>query len=813
MNFAIIGFVLGTLGAARQAELPGTPWLLATLGLALGLVVATRCWRPAMHGLPIATMLLGFAWASLWGATALSDRLPHALEGRDLVVTGVVAGLPQTLEYGVRFDFDVDTVEDDAAIRLPRRISLAWYTRAGRHATERTGEAGDSVPPPQAVRAGERWRFAVRLKRPHASLNPHGFDFEAWLFERGIGATGNVRTMPVPQRLDVLVWRPGYLIERARDLIRARFAANLPDAPYRGVLVALAIGDQNAVEPGLWRLFGQTGITHLMSISGLHITMLAALVGGLVGALWRRLPGASLRLPAQRAQIAAGCLTALLYSLLAGFAVPAQRTLFMLGATAIGVWGGGHYAAGRILGWALVAVLIWDPLAVQSAGFWLSFGAVALLLMAARSGQAGGVPSAGRSGLLGWALAASTGWLRAQWAITLGLIPALLALFQQFSLISPIANLIAIPCVSLLITPLALLAVLIPHPAPLVVANWLTEWLIAGCAWIAQWPFAVWQQAAPPGWTVAAGLLGVGLLLSPRGVPGRWLGWLYLAPLVFVMPARPPPASFHATVLDVGQGLAVHVQTAGRDLLYDTGPAYSTEADAGQRFLLPYLRARGVSRLSGLVLTHADSDHTGGARSVLAGIDTDWVASSLVPAKQPPHARSLPCRAGERWLWDGVLFEFLHPDEPSARENDRSCVLRIQSAQGSMLLTGDIEAGAERELVRRYGAALRSQVLVVPHHGSRTSSTPEFLQAVAPEVAVFPVGYRNRFRHPHPLVWQRYDGRRRFRTDLDGALGLDFTPGGLVTRSERAYSRRYWHDRPDRPDDARSARWVNALVQ
>jgi competence protein ComEC len=360
----------------------------------------------------------------------LADELPGALEGRDIELTGVVAGLPQALERGVRFEFDVE----QAVAGVPPRISLAWYR--GRD------DADDEASPLVPVRAGERWRFTVRLKRPHGNLNPHGFDYEAWLFERGIRATGYVRPASAA-RIEAQVWRPGYAVEMLRETIRDRFRAALPDAPYAGILIALAVGDQQAIDPGLWQSFARTGITHLMSISGLHVTMLAGLAYALGNWLWRRSANLPLRLPAQHAAAMGGFLAAFGYCLLAGFAVPAQRTLYMLAVVAAARLSAREISGSRVLSLALLLVLLLDPWAVLAAGFWLSFGAVALLFHI----------GSGRLGPVHWLLE----WGRAQWAVTLGMLPALLALFQQFSLVSPLANALAIPLVSFLITPLALL--------------------------------------------------------------------------------------------------------------------------------------------------------------------------------------------------------------------------------------------------------------------------------------------------------------------------------------------------------------------
>jgi competence protein ComEC len=389
------------------------------------------------------------------------------------------------------------------------------------------------------------------------------------------------------------------MVEMLRETIRDRFRTALPDAPYTGILIALAVGDQQAIDAELWQTFARTGITHLMSISGLHITMFAGLAYTLINWLWRRSATLPLRLPAQHAAAAGGFFAAFFYCLLAGFAVPAQRTLYMLGVVAAARLWGRELAASRVLLVALLLVLLLDPWAVLAAGFWLSFGAVALLFHI----------GSGRLGPAHWLIE----WGRAQWAVTLGMLPALLALFQQFSLVSPLANAVAIPVVSFVITPLVLAGAL-PFLDPLLsLAHLVTAWLMAFIDWLAGLPLAMWQQAAPPAWSVLLALAGGVWLLLPRGFPARWLGLLAFLPLLTIVPPRPEPGAAEVTVLDVGQGLAIHVQTATHDLLFDAGPAFSADADSGNRIIAPYLRAMGVRGLDALVISHADKDHEGGA--------------------------------------------------------------------------------------------------------------------------------------------------------------------------------------------------------
>jgi competence protein ComEC len=790
MRFNIIGFALGVCLLQQQPQLPPLVWalsLLPVLVLCAWLTLrAANGYAAAIAAALLAAVTfttLGFFYAAAWAHWRLADRLAPQWEGVDLRVTGVVAGLPQAFERGVRFDFEAEQVEP-AEARLPRRIALAWYDGGTRE------EFQDIAP----IRAGERWRFSVRLRRPHGSANPQGFDYESWLLQRAIGATGYVRPGGTA-RLDDLVPRPAYLIERAREILRERHWDTLPGYPYAGILTALAMGDQNAIDARQWQLFARTGVSHLMSISGLHVTMVASLFALLVHWLWRRSAALMLALPARKASALAGFLAALGYCLIAGFAVPAQRTLYMVGVVALALWANRTGSVSRVLCLALLLVLLLDPWAVLAPGFWLSFGAVAVILYVAT-----GRLSAGQALAPGHSLVQ---WGRIQWAITLALAPLLLVWFQQVSLVSPLANAVAIPLVSLVVTPLALAGSVLPFDFLLELAHA----VMAGQMWLLEWcdrlPLAVWQQHAPAGWTVALALGGCAWLLLPRGVPARWLGLLLMLPMFALTPAAPGAGAAWITVLDVGQGLAVFVQTGRHTLLYDTGPAYSPDADSGTRVILPYLRASGIARLDALVLTHDDNDHAGGAASVLSGLPVGVLYSSL-PASHPAllvaPAYRLPCTAGQGWDWDGVRFDLLHPTADSyaidaIKSNDRSCVLKISSAHGTVLLTGDIETRSEEELLERARDELRADVLVVPHHSSRTSSTQEFIAAVAPRWAVLPVGYRNRFGHPKEEVVERYraSGAQLLRTDSAGAVLVRLESEEISVEPYRGLRRRYWY--------------------
>ena len=753
MTAAALAFAAGVLLLQLQAALPAPAWLALAPAVA-----ALAAWRRVLV-VPTA-VAVGFLWAASLAHLRLADRLDPALEGVDVESVGVVAGLPSATDRGQRFEFE----PEGAAERLPARVLLSWY-----------GEA------PQ-VHPGERWRFTLRLKRPHGNLNPHGFDYEAWLLERGLGATGYVRDGVAARRLGERRSLPD-LISRARESVRERFRAVLGDTPAAGILAALAVGEQRAISSEEWRLFARTGVTHLMSISGLHVTLISGLCAALAAALWRRVPRLALALPARKAGAVAAILAALGYTLLAGFAVPAQRTFYMVTVVALALWSGRLASPPRTLALALACVTALDPWAVLQPGFWLSFGAVALIFHVGA----------------GWTAPESRlrQWLRVQWAITVGLAPAALFLFSQVSLAGPLANAVAIPLVSVVVTPLALVAAIVPLEAPLHLAQWLVELLLQYLEWCAALPGAIWQQHVPALWVTLAALAGVVWLLLPRGVPWRAAGVWLMVPAVVLPPPAPDEGEAWVTTFDVGQGLAVLVRTSHHALLYDAGPAFGPDSDSGSRIVLPALRALGVGRLDALVLSHDDTDHIGGARSVLESIEVGAVLHSL-PATEPLLAlapRPARCARGTAWVWDGVRFEVLGPD-PGARarrRNDESCVLRVVAGGRAMLLAGDIERAAERTLAEAGG--IRSVALLVPHHGSRTSSSPGFIAAVRPELAVAAVGYRNRFGHPAPDVAGRYAaaGARLLRTDRDGAVTVRLAASGASVACEREERARYWH--------------------
>lgn len=785
---ALLAVPAGVALQLQQRELLEPRIALAALLGGAVLCLAGWRWRRAFVLALIGLVLLGFAGTDWRAAQRLAAPLDAELEGRDVRITGIVASLPQHGPNGIRFRFEIEraTMAGEPVV-LPRLVSLGWYS--GFH------EDATLLQPQRELRAGQRWTFNARLRRPHGTLNPHGFDLELMLFEQGVRATGYVRDAPA----QAVETTSAFPVERLRQRVRDAIDARVADRRAAGVLAALSVGDQGAIEREDWDLFRVTGLAHLMAISGVHITMFGWLAAAGVGVLWRRSRRAMHAVPAPQAARWGGLAAATAYAVVAGWGVPAQRTVWMLATVVLLRSLGLRWPWPLVLALAALVVTLADPWALLQPGFWLSFAAVGLLMASEPVRDEAAAQAALRGSRRQRLQSMVAGGLRTQVVATLGLAPLTLIFFQQVSGVGFVANLAAIPLVTLLITPLALAGCLVPPLWTLAAA--VLQPFTAALQWLAGWPWAVWFVPAAPLWAQAAALLGGALAVLP--LPWRWraLALPLVTPLLATPPERPPLGHYELLAADVGQGTAVLVRTRHHLLLYDAGPQYARDSDAGQRVLLPLLRARGEQRIDHLVLSHRDTDHVGGARALIGALPVALTSSSL-EAQHPllalaPDPR--PCASGQTWVWDGVRFEFLHPPpgeaDAAARPNTRSCVLRV-AANGAptTLLTGDIEREQELRLAGRFGEALRAGVLLVPHHGSRTSSTPLFLAAVQPQLAVVQSGYRNRFGHPADEVLARYReigatvhaspdcGAWHWRSDEAG-------PG----RCQRAVARRYWH--------------------
>ncbi|MCX7563224.1 DNA internalization-related competence protein ComEC/Rec2 [Xanthomonadaceae bacterium XH05] len=751
------GLTLGVVAAMGLPQaVPG--WVCWSL-VATGIFVVLRLprWR-LLSGLCI-----GSGWAVLVAVWTMDARLPVALEGDDLIVEGRVRGLPESGDGRVRFEFDVARGENAAMVLEGRRLRLAWYR-------------SEVVPAP-----GSEWRLAVRLKRPRGTLNPGGFDYERHALEKRIAATGYVRdgsgnTMLSPGGgIDALRLRLSDTIATAVDAPRARFVQ------------ALAVGDVRGLDGDDWHVLRATGIAHLIAISGLHVGLVAGFGALLMRGLYRLRPRLGLRVPLPQAAAIAALLAASGYTALAGFALPTVRTLLMIAAALMAVLLRRAFDPVQAFALALIVVLLADPLAVLNAGFWLSFLGVAWLL---------------------WCLprAMDTVWWRtlvsAQGVMTLGLLPLTVWFFGQASVAGPVCNLVAVPWVSFVVVPVALVATLLEllwagaGGWAFQLSGWLMQGLWAGLEPIASLHGALVYLPEPSLAALVLALLGAFWLLLPRGFPGKPLALLLFAPLLFPAQEKPPAGSVDLTVLDVGQGLAVLLRTADHAVLVDAGPAFPGGLDMGDAAVVPALRGLGVARLDLLVVSHDDNDHAGG----VAAVKRAYSPVETVAARARPEPGERACETGKAWGFDGLRFHLLHPPEhfPYLR-NDSSCVLRVAAdGTGLALLPGDIGAIIEQRLRREQRDDLAAHVLVVPHHGSRTSSAEDFIDAVSPKLALVGAGHRNRFDLPRDDVLARYRERdiELANTAATGAIHVRIDAKGVVgaPRHERALRRALWRE-------------------
>jgi competence protein ComEC len=757
-----IAFTVGVLLLQLQETLLDPLWLALLLPLA-----AIFWWLPRVR---VATAVaLGFFWALLHAHWTLIYFLPAELEGLDVTAVGTVISLPVVTDDHSRFEFAIERLSvDDKQYPSPGKVRLSWYHN------------------PSVLIPGEQWQFLVRLKQPHGFMNPGGFDYEEWLFRNGIRATGYIRTSPFNRQITASP--PGYWLQRLRLKIAARIQQSTWDPEVAGLLKALVIGDRSGLSADAWELFRRTGTSHLIAISGLHIGIVAGLAYLLWGRLWRCSERCLLFLPAPQAGALAALFAGAVYAALAGFSVPTQRALIML---TIGLGANlskRELQPSRSLFSALLAVLIIDPFAVLSPGFWLSFIAVGVIIL----GISGRV---GRPGVI-------RAWGGAQWSIAIGLSPLLLVWQGEIPLLAPFINLLAVPLFSLLLIPLVLTATtisLVWEPVGIAMLN------LAGSALDLLRQLLTAVPALPlrltgvaneiPGYAWIAAVIGVLLLLSPGGVPGRWSGMAMLMPLLWYPPERPGPGAVWFDLLDVGQGLSAVVRTRNHLLIYDTGPRFSDSFDAGTAVLLPFLGVRNEEQVDMVVLSNGDSDHQGGFSSLQRHIPIDRVLSGEPARVNNPQAQQ--CRAGMEWQWDGVRFLILHPgDEMEWQGNDASCVLLIESAAGRILITGDIEAVAERALLKAGRKRLKADLLLVPHHGSLSSSGTGLVAAVAPDYALVPSGYRNRYGFPKSEVVDRWSGQGACVLDTawSGNIGFRLVPGhGVSEPSRYRYThQRYW---------------------
>jgi competence protein ComEC len=735
---------LGLSMLAGTMVVPCLPMLLPRwVVVAAACVFLALAWRWRACRLP-GFFALGFAWATVHGSLAMEARLPDALHGTDVLVTGLVDGLPMAQADATRFVLRLERAEHDGQrLDLHGKLRLSWHGK------------GREVP------ACSRWQLILRLKRPRGMVNPGGIDSERVALTKGIVAAGYVREDARNRRLgDASVCVDGW-----RQRVSDGIAARVSDRRAAASLRAFAVGDTRGLDNHDWEIARANGIPHLIAISGFHVGVAA--IGGvwvaqLLYALW---PTLALRVPAPVAKAVMALLVACGYGLLAGLGVATVRTLLMIAVIAWARCLRRRLDAPASLAIALIAMLALDPLSVLTAGFWLSFAGVALLMACLGTRQPG------------W-----RGLVRelcsAQLLTTVSLLPLTMWFFGEASLVGALSNLLAIPLVSLLVVPGVLLSMLLLVLCPPLAT--LLLWLLAGVMhgqwWVfeqlARLPGAHWYLPQMQPVALLLALTGAAWMFSPRGVPCRALGGLLFLPLVFPPLSRPAQGGFELWMLDVGQGLAIVLRTRHHTLIYDTGPGRPDDFNMGDAVVLPSLRALGWRNPDRLIVSHADNDHAGGAQAVMRAFP-DALATTGEPARLPGVA---PCMPGDSWIWDGVNFSLIQPDSGSRSSgNDRSCVLLVEGSGGSLVLGGDISARIEAALLDRFPRALPT-VMLAPHHGSRTSSSERFIGAVQPVLALVSAGWRSRFGHPHPRVVARYAaaGVPLLNTADTGALRIDF---------------------------------------
>ena len=745
--FFAVAFVSGAcLMHSGVAPVQWNDWTSALAFLPLtALFVPKRGIRIAAAA--VALFAAGFLWADFRAHIRLQKQLPQNLVWKDIVVEGQIADLPRRDEKRTRFDFHIQKIYDKSGNAIPSIPPLVArisdYHR-------------DKNPHPQ-IRNGAQLQVKVRLRPPTVSANPHGFEYADLLFARNIQLLGYVR-----DRKSIVVLAPG---ESWRENLRERIMKTAPP-PQNGLLAAFVVGDRSGISQESYEILRRAGIAHLVSVSGAHIALAAGFAALLAALLWRRSPRLTAIMPAGKAALLAALPLALGYALLAGFGVPVRRSFLMLALAAIVVLSGRTPAVAPGLAIAALVIVFADPWAAISPGFWMSFALVAAVVAA--------FAALGSRPL--WRFA------RMQALVSIFAIPLTLLFFNEASLISPIANFIAVPIVGFAVLPMALADVFLPGDYLWRISGFILKNLWSAMRWMSELQFAAWSPAAAPWWLFAAAAFGGGWILGPIGFPFKWAGLPPIAALLLWNPS--PPENMQVVFLNAGQGTAAIVRAGGKTLLYDAGPPF-----AGRLIVAPFLRGEGARKVDAMVVSHDDSDHRGGAADILRMFPVENLFASFpMDADGAEFAR---CEAGKRWRWGETEFVFLHPHPDDYgrgfSDNAMSCVLKAESPWGSVLLTGDIPEGTEFALAERAGGALSADVLLAAHHGSRYSTTDVFLNLVSPRTAVFSVGANNRFGHPHADALSRAKnaGAEILRTDLHGAIVVDFLEDGIKVRKWR----------------------------
>lgn len=746
-------FFLGGILTALVIDSINSLWYLLPLIL---LIFSIFIWHKPYVYL-ILGFSCGFAWLLVNLTTYTNHQLPKSLENQPIKIQGRVVSIPEYQDHLLSF-----------SVKAPYKLKLDWYLYPSPIKAESKKNA-TAIPQKNSlpeINPGEKWQFTVKLKRPHSLMNPGSFDYLSWALEEDIQASGYIISA---KKIAASSWHN--LDDQLRNYLKNKINFILGGHDLANFIAALTIGVRENITAEQWQILQNTGTNHLIAIAGLHIGFISGLVFFLTSFLWRRLPRLPLLIATPRISASFSLLAAWMYATLAGFSIPTIRAVIM-----ISIFMGYIIIRKIVLPWsawclALFVTLAFNPLSVLSAGFWLSFSAVALIIFVA-SGKVG---SSNRWWRLG----------KIQIALAMGLLPITLLFFHNGSLIAPVANTIAIPIIGFLTVPLSVFGVLtsifsVTLAKPILLAALLSmqlTWKIL--TYLAHQPGFSYPISIQF-WQAISMLFSVILLLLPKGLPCKSLAIIFMLPLILLKSPDPKYAQVYLTVLDVGQGLSAVIKTQKHLLIYDTGARYSESYDMGQAVVVPYLQYYHIKSIDKIIISHGDNDHIGGLHSLLLSYPTTDILTSVL--KRIPN--SLECLAGQRWQWDGVNFEILYPDNQHlGLDNNSSCVLRITTGNHQVLLTGDIEKLTENYLLEKNKDKLTATILVAPHHGSKTSSTKNFVNAVNPNFVIFSTGYLNRFHFPNQQTISRYQqlGVKLTNTAYTGAVQFVIGPTGKIS--------------------------------
>lgn len=781
MKYWCSAFALGVLSASFLPALPSQAVFFpsAFLAIALCLAASKILLNPIAKAsaILIAALLMGTGYGIYAGYKLVQQQLPDEMAGEQFFIKGRVVGLPELDERRQLFEMEVISagLHSGGDMQMdfpPKKILISSYGQL-------------------RVSPGETWQLQVKLKPPRGFVNPGGFDYQASLLRRGIGATGYVKESLENHRIESPLGA-GFQLTRYK---LQQWLLNYSRTNDKAFLIALLVGDTSLITKDQWGELTKTGTNHLIAISGLHLGFFAIagfflgeFVGRFIQQIWHKCPAA---VPGHLLAMA----FTLIYSLIAGMNIPTLRTLIMLGLVHMACLSRRHFPIGNLFFLALVCVLIYDPLAAFDMGFWLSFGAVGVLLFcfAGRLSPAGEQSSS--------AARTCKEFLKSQWLMFIGLLVPLILLVNTLSLLAPAANLLAIPLITFFVVPSLIIAAVFQQAfgqnetifltaaekGTEIFHHWLQYLLQPNLAQLN--PVVSLSSHAVP-----LALIGVFLVLLPKGLRQYPLGVGAIC-VALSLPAS-PTHPLQMLVFDVGQGTAVLIRTRHHQLLYDTGPAFTDNFDAGSGILAPYLRAQGVRRLDALIVSHDDADHSGGMDAVLNSFNVEhlWLGEPEKHASNVNQPSAENCHGVGDWQWDDVNFHFVEWEQlPTAKSNNRSCVLIVEYQTQKILLTGDIEKPVERQLLAQK-LLQPVDILLAPHHGSHSSSTAGFVAETYPRYVIYSAGYHNQHGHPHKDVRERYQhvNAKELNTAFSGALAFDWHEGQLSITEYRQAQKRYW---------------------